>query len=338
MRQLNIGLNGFGRIGRSFARIALEKNLFNIVAVNTVKIPPSMLAYLLKYDSIYRTFPKEVKPLDDGILVDGKRIVAFTIPEPKDIPWEKQAVDIVIDCTGVFKTREQLKGHLKGFVKKVVLTSPSNDQSIPHLVLGVNDGNFAFSSSNIISNASCTTNCAAPMFKILEDNFKVISGFLTTAHAYTSSQQLLDNSAKELTRSRAANLSLIPTTTGAAKAVVKTIPGLAGKIDAMALRTPNPIGSFSDISAVVVRQTTADEVNKIFKSAAETSMKGILAYEETPLVSSDYIGSPYSCILDANYTKVINGNFLKVFGWYDNEWGYSSRLVDLVVKLATFMS
>lgn len=337
MKTVKVGLNGFGRIGRSFSRIALEKNSFDITAINTGKTSPSMLAYLLKYDSVYRTYPKDVKETADGIIIDGKKINSFNIKEPKDIPWENYKVDIVIDCTGVFKTKDVLKNHLHGSVKKVILTAPSKDKSIPHLVLGVNDNLFDFEKNDIISNASCTTNCAAPMFKVLNDNLKIVSGFLTTAHAYTSTQQLLDNSTKEYTRSRAANLSIIPSSTGAADAIGKVIPQIEGKIDGMAVRVPTPVGSFSDISAVVEKSTSVKKINYLFKKAAETSMKGILAYEETPLVSADYIGSPYSCIFDANYTKVINGNFVKIFGWYDNEWGYSARLVDLVVKLSEFI-
>lgn len=337
MKTLKVGLNGFGRIGRSFSRIALEKNSFDITVINTGKTSPSMLAYLLKYDSVYRTYPKDVKETAGGIIIDGKKINSFNIKEPKDIPWENYKVDIVIDCTGVFKTKDVLKNHLHGSVKKVILTAPSKDKSIPHLVLGVNDNLFDFEKNHIISNASCTTNCAAPMFKVLNDNLKIVSGFLTTTHAYTSTQQLLDNSTKEYTRSRAANLSIIPSSTGAADAIGKVIPQIEGKIDGMAVRVPTPVGSFSDISAVVEKSTSVKKINDLFKKAAETSMKGILAYEETPLVSADYIGSPYSCIFDANYTKVINGNFVKIFGWYDNEWGYSARLVDLVVKLSEFI-
>lgn len=336
MKRLNIGLNGFGRIGRAFTRIAFEKKLFNIVAVNTGNTPPPILAYLLKYDSVYRTYVKEVKEADGGITVDGEKIAISMIREPKDISWEKYHVDIVIDCTGVFKTRDTLKDHLRGSVKKVIVTAPVKDDSIPHIVLGVNEDEFDFARSDIISNASCTTNCAAPLFKIVNDYLKIVSGFLTTAHAYTSTQQLLDNSSKEYTRSRAAALSLIPSTTGAADAIGKVILMINGKIDGMAIRVPTPVGSFSDISAVVEKPTTKEQVNDLFKQAAETTMKDILAYEETPLVSSDYIGSPYSCIFDANYTKVINGNFVKIFGWYDNEWGYASRLVDLVSKLSAY--
>lgn len=334
---INIGLNGFGRIGRAFTRLAFDKNLFNIVAVNTGKTPPDMLSYLLKYDSVYRTYDKEVTAQSDGITIKGQKVFSFNIKNPNEIPWEKHYVDIVIDATGLFKTRDDLKKHLRGSVKKVILTAPAKDNSIPHIVLGVNDQDFDFKGANIISNCSCTTNCAAVMFKVLNDNFQIVSGFLTTAHAYTSSQQLLDNSSKEFTRSRAAALSIIPSTTGAAKAVAKVIPELFGKIDGMAIRVPTPVGSLTDVSAVVEKQTTAEEVNEVFKAAEENSMKGILHYEKTPLVSSDYIGSPYSCILDANYTKVVAGNLVKIFGWYDNEWGYCCRLVDLVIKLSEYI-
>lgn len=336
MKTLNVGLNGFGRIGRAFARIALEKELFNIVAINTGSTPPPMLSYLLKYDSVYRTYGKEVKETEGGIIVEGEPIATSIIREPHDIPWEKYGVDVVVDCTGVFKTREKLKDHLHGSVKKVIVTAPVKDNSIPHIVLGVNDNSFDFKNADIISNASCTTNCAAPLFKIINDNFKLTSGFLTTAHAYTITQQLLDNSSKEFTRARAATLSIIPSTTGAADAIGKTIPEINGKIDGMAIRVPTPVGSFSDVTAVVEKSTTIEDINTLFKQVSETALKGILGFETTPLVSSDYIGSPFSCIFDANYTKVINGNLVKVFGWYDNEWGYSSRLVDLVIKLTEF--
>ncbi|HLD26813.1 MAG TPA: type I glyceraldehyde-3-phosphate dehydrogenase [Patescibacteria group bacterium] len=337
METLNIGLNGFGRIGRAFARIALDKKLFNIVTINTRNTPAPMLAYLLQYDSVYRTYTKQITHDENSIAVDGIKIATSMIREPRDIPWEKYGVDVVIDATGVFKTRDKLKDHLRGSVKKVIVTAPVKDDSIPHIVLGVNNDSFDFKHVDIISNASCTTNCAAPMFQIIHDNFKIISGFLTTAHAYTITQQLLDNSSKEFTRARAATLSIIPSTTGAADAIGKTIPEINGKIDGMAIRVPTPVGSFSDISAVTEKSTTIEEVNSFFKHASQENMKGILDYATIPLVSSDYIGSPYSCIFDANYTKVINGNLVKVFGWYDNEWGYSSRLVDLVTKLAAYL-
>lgn len=333
MKRLKIGLNGFGRIGRAFARIGLNKNTFDIVAINTRKTKPEMLAYLLKHDSIYRTYGKNISALADGIMVDEKKIAATNFDEPAQIPWDQYGVDVVIDATGAFKTKEELLPHIKGMVKKVIITAPTSDNT-PHVVLGVNDDQINWQTENVISNASCTTNCAAPMFKILNDNFKVISGFLTTAHAYTSTQNLLDDSGENVERSRAAGLNIVPSTTGAVKAVVKVLPVLTGKIDGMAIRVPVPVVSFTDISAVVENPTTVDEVNQKFLEASNGPMKNILSFEKEVLVSSDFIGSSYSAIFDANYTKVINGNFIKVFGWYDNEWGYSVRLVELVEKIS----
>ena len=328
MQRLKVGLNGFGRIGRSFTRIALKRNSFDIVAINTRKTSNQMMAYLLQYDSIYRKFDMNVKEEQDGISVAGKKILTSLGDDPSQIPWEKYEIDLVIDATGAFNKKEDLKKHLRGSVKKVVLTAPANDDETPHLVLGVNDKEFDFKTCDVLSNCSCTTNCASPMFKVLDDNFKIVSGFLTTSHAYTQTQPLLDDTGKSPDRSRAAGINIVPTTTGAAKAVVKTLPHLAGKIDGMAIRIPVPIVSFSDISALVEKSTTIEEVNQAFKNASETTMKGILAYETEVLVSSDYIGSPFSCIFDANYTKVINGNVIKVFGGDENGLGYSSRFVD----------
>lgn len=334
MKRLKVGLNGFGRIGRSLTRIALKRNSFDIAAINTRKTSNMIMAYLLQYDSVYRKFGMSVKEERDGISIDGKKIPTTLGDDPSLIPWEKYGVDIVVDATGAFGDKEDLKKHLRGSVKKVILTAPSKDDETPHVVLGVNDKEFDFKSCDVLSNCSCTTNCASPMFKVLDDNFKIVSGFLTTSHAYTQTQPLLDDTGKSPDRSRAAGLNIVPTTTGAATAVVKTLPHLVGKIDGMAIRVPVPTVSFSDISAVVEKSTSVEEVNQTFKKASEQTMKGILAYETEVLVSSDYIGSPYSCVFDANYTKVLNGNFVKIFGWYDNEWGYSTRLVDLIEKLA----
>ncbi len=336
MKRLKIGLNGFGRIGRCFTRIALKRDSFDLVAINTRKTENKMISYLLKYDSVYRKFNMSVDEEAEGINVGGKKIFTTLNDDPSAIPWEKYGVDVVIEATGAFTKQEDLKKHLRGSVKKVILTAPSKDDETPHIVLGVNDNTFDFQSCDVLSNCSCTTNCASPMFKVLDDNFKIVSGFLTTDHAYTQTQPLLDDTGKSPDRSRAAGLNIVPTTTGAAKAVVKTLPHLKGKIDGMAIRVPVPTVSFSDISAVVEKQTTVDEVNQAFKTASETNMKNILAYETEVLVSSDFIGSSYSCIFDANYTKVINGNFIKIFGWYDNEWGYSTRLVDLVERLSNY--
>jgi len=333
---MKIGLNGFGRIGRAFARIALKRGL-DIALINTRKTPNSMLAYLLQYDSIYRKFEMEVKEEEDGILVSGKKIFTTQTSEIGDIPWDKYEVDIVIDATGAFTKKPDLEKHIKGSVKKVILTAPAKDEETPFVVLGVNDKEFDFQKEAVISMASCTTNCAAPMFKVIEDNLGVEKGFLTTVHSYTNSQNLVDDSGKKPDRARAAALNIIPSTTGAAKAVAKVIPSLKGLVDGMSLRVPTPTVSFTDISVVTKKSTTVDEVNNFFKQYSQNQMKGILAYEEQVLVSSDYIGSPYSCIFDANYTKVIEGNLVKIFGWYDNEWGYSTRLVDLVEKLERYL-
>lgn len=337
MKNVTVGLNGFGRIGRAFARIVLADNRFKIAAINTHGSKPDILAHLLQHDSVYRRFSKTVTAKSDGILVGGQSITTYNFSTPAEIPWEKHGVDVVIDCTGVFKTREDLKPHLGGSVKKVIMTAPTKDDSIPHVVLGANDDGFDFSSSDIISNASCTTNCAALMTKVLDDHFKIVSGFLTTVHAYTSSQELLDNASKTFTRSRAATLSIIPTTTGAAAAVCKTTACEPTRLGAIALRVPVSTGSISDMSVNVEKKTTVEEINTIFKKESEGKLKGILGYEQTPLVSADFIGSPYSCIFDPNYTQVLNGNFIKIFGWYDNEWGYSSRLADLIDRLATHL-
>ncbi len=334
MRKIKVGLNGFGRIGRAFTRIALTRGNFDIIAINTRKTPTSMMAYLLSFDSVYRKFEMDVKEESDGIAVNGKKILTLLNDKPENIPWDKYGTDVVVDATGAFTKKSDLEKHLKGSVKKVVLSAPAKDEETPFVVLGVNDSEFDFKKESVISMASCTTNCAAPMFKVINDNFKVISGFLTTAHAITISQSLLDDAGKKENLSRAAFINIIPSTTGAAKAVAKVIPELKGKVDGMALRIPVATGSITDISAVVEKSTSAEEVNKLFKEASVKFMKGILGYEDRVLVSSDYIGSSYSCIFDANYTKVVNGNLVKIFGWYDNEWGYSNRLVDLVEKLA----
>ncbi|MEK7597951.1 MAG: type I glyceraldehyde-3-phosphate dehydrogenase [Patescibacteria group bacterium] len=337
MQKIKVGLNGFGRIGRAFTRIALSRNNFEIVAINTRKTPTSIMAYLLAFDSVYRRFGMEVKEEQNGISVNGKKILTLLNDKPENIPWDKYGVDVVVDATGAFNKKPDLEKHLKGSVKKVILTAPAKDEETPFVVLGVNDKTFDFKKETVISNASCTTNCSAPMFKVINDNFKVVSGFLTTIHAMTISQKLLDDAGKTPGGSRAAFINIIPSTTGAAKAVAKVIPELKGKVDGMSLRVPVATGSITDISVVVEKPTTVEEVNKKFKEASETSMKGILGYEDRVLVSSDFIGSSFSCIFDANYTKVVNGNLVKIFGWYDNEWGYSTRLVDLVEKLSDFI-
>ncbi|PJB89037.1 type I glyceraldehyde-3-phosphate dehydrogenase [Candidatus Roizmanbacteria bacterium CG_4_9_14_0_8_um_filter_34_12] len=336
MKRLKIGLNGFGRIGRAFTRIAISQNQFDIVAINTRKTPVEMMAYLLQYDSVYRKFNKNVSISESALLIDNNKIVTTQNPLPENIPWDNFGVDVVVDATGAFTKKVDLVKHIKGTVKKVLLTAPSKDEETPHVVMGVNEDKIDWQNETVISNASCTTNCVAPLFKVLDDNFKIKSGFLTTSHAYTLTQSLLDDAGKDFERSRAAALNIIPSTTGAAKAVVKTLPHLQGKIDGMAIRVPVPTVSFSDISVIVEKNTTKEEVNQVYKKAQQKNPK-IIDYQEQILVSSDYIGSPYSVIFDANYTKVINQNFIKVFSWYDNEWGYSNRLVDLINLLVNYV-
>lgn len=337
MKPLKIGLNGFGRIGRAVTRIAFERGTFDIVAVNSRKGTPDMHAYLLKYDSVYRRYGKTVEYTDDQILVDGKAIQNLNYSKPEEIPWDEYGVDVVIDATGAFTTKEKLAPHMKGSVKKVILTAPAKDEVTTQVVLGVNDSEIDWGNEHILSNASCTTNCAAPMFKVLHDNFGVKSGFLTTIHAFTQSQTLHDNANKKPDRSRSAVLNSVPSTTGAAKAVGKVIPALNGILDGMAMRVPVPTGSFTDISAILEKEATVDQINHLFKSVSEHHMKGVLAYETDVVVSSDFIGQPFSCTFDSNYTKVMPGNMVKVFGWYDNEWGYSNRVVDLVERVSNYV-
>lgn len=336
MKRIKVGLNGFGRIGRAVMRIAQERNTFEIAAINTRKTTPDILAYLLQYDSVYRRFNKKVEAGADFIAVDGKKIPALMIADISAIPWSDYGVDVVIDATGAFTTKEDLLKHIKGSVKKVLLTAPAKDDTT-HVVLGVNDDAIDWKNEQVISNASCTTNCAAPMFSILEKELGVEMGYLTTIHSYTATQSLLDEANKKPDRSRAAALNMGPSTTGAAKAVGKVIPALRGKLDGMSVRVPTPTVSFTDISAVVKKDVTAEEVNALFKKYAFGDMQAVLGYETAPLVSSDFIGDAHSCIFDANYTKVMNKRLVKVFGWYDNEWGYSSRIVDLVEKVSDFV-
>jgi glyceraldehyde 3-phosphate dehydrogenase len=333
MKRLKVGLNGFGRIGRAFTRIALNRNEFDIKLINTRRTEPEMLAYLLKHDSVYRTFSQEVCAEGSNLLINGSPIATSMEANPEAIDWEKHGVEVVVDATGAFTQREDLSKHLGATVKRVILTAPSKDESIPHLVLGVNDEAINWEKEMIISNASCTTNCASPMLKVLVKNFGVASGMLTTIHAMTMTQSMLDDANKKPDRSRSAIANIVPSTSGAAKAIVKTLPELEGKLAVGAVRVPVPTGSLTDLTINLETTATAEEVNMAFKQAASTNLKRILAYENEILVSSDFIGSPYSCIFDANYTKVINNTLLKVMGWYDNEWGYSTRLVDLIARL-----
>lgn len=337
MKRLRVGLNGFGRIGRALTRIALDEDLFDIAVINTRKTQAEMMAYLLRYDSVYRTFAHEVHAENGMLKVNTHSIPTVQNATIDTIPWDEHEVDIVVDATGAYMTHEDLHKHLKGTVKKVLLTAPSKDDVIPHVVLGVNDREFDFANHAIISNCSCTTNCAAPLFKVLNDSFRIVKGELTTIHAMTLTQSLLDDTGKSFDRARAASQNIIPTTSGASKAVVKTIPSLKGKIEVMSVRVPVPTVSMCDATVVVERSTDVDAVLSAFKIAADTQMSGILQYQTETLVSSDYIGNTHSCIFDANYTKVIDGNMIKVVSWYDNEWGYACRIADLVQRVGHFI-
>ncbi|MCX7833097.1 MAG: type I glyceraldehyde-3-phosphate dehydrogenase [Ignavibacteria bacterium] len=325
-----IGINGFGRIGRLvFKKMFLEGG-FDVISINDL-MDTKTLAHLLKYDSIHGKFPADIQALDDGIKVNDKTIRVTAEKDPSLLGWDKLGVDFVVEATGVFTKREKLELHLKAGAKKVILTAPPKDDIDAIVVIGVND-DILKPEHKIISNASCTTNCLAPMVKVIDDNLGIIKGFMTTVHSYTNDQVMLDQPHKDLRRARAGAINIIPTTTGAAKAVGKVLPHLKGKLDGFALRVPTPDASITDFVCQVKRETTREEVNSFMKKASENELKGILAYTEDPLVSSDIIGDSHSCIFDALSTMV-NGDMVKVIGWYDNEWGYSCRVVDLIKKL-----
>jgi glyceraldehyde 3-phosphate dehydrogenase len=326
-----VGINGFGRIGRNFFRAQLERGGdIEIVAANDLGDQATM-AHLLKYDSNLGPFAGDVELGDGVIRAGGEEIKLFSERDPGAIPWGDVGVDVVLESTGFFTDREGAQKHLDAGVKKVVISAPATDPDVT-LVLGVNDDAYDKATHNIISNASCTTNCVAPMAKVLHDAFTVEQGFMTTIHAYTNDQQILDLPHKDLRRARAAAINLIPTSTGAARAIGVVLPELKGKIDGMSMRAPVPTGSVTDLVVRVARETSVDEVNAAFRAAADGPLQNYLEYTEDPIVSSDIKRSPYSCIFDSDLTMV-NGSMVKVFGWYDNEWGYSCRLVDLIGKL-----
>ncbi len=324
-----VALNGFGRIGRQIFRINLEKDYFDIVAINDLSDSKTM-AHLLKYDSNYGVLHNEIKAEDKDIVVDGKKYDVFTERDPESLPWADLGVDVVIEATGVFRTREGATKHLTAGAKKVVLTAPGKDEIDFTTVLGVNDGDYDPENHKIISNASCTTNCLAPVAKALNDAFGIEKGLMTTIHSYTTSQKILDMSCKDLRRARAAGESMIPTTTGAAKAVALVLPELNGKLNGISIRVPTPTVSLVDLTFVSGKSTTAEEVNQVLKAAADGPMNGYLGYTTEPLVSIDFKGNQNSSTVDALSTEVIGDNLVKVLSWYDNEWGYSSRVVDLV--------
>jgi glyceraldehyde 3-phosphate dehydrogenase len=328
---INVGINGFGRIGRLVFRRMMQTGGFNIVGINDIT-DAKTLAYLLKYDSVHGIFPGTVTAEADGIVVEGKKYKVMAEKDPTKLPWKALGADIVIEGTGVFTNREKLQMHVTAGAKKVLLTAPAKDEIDATIVVGVND-HILTGKEVFLSNASCTTNCLAPMVKVLHESFGVDHGFMTTIHSYTNDQRVLDLPHKDLRRARAAALSIIPTTTGAARTVGKVIPELKGKLDGFSLRVPTPDASITDFVAVLKKSVTKDEINAAMKKAAETTMKGILQYTEDELVSSDIIGNEYSCIFDSKLTMA-QGNTVKVFGWYDNEWGFSCRVIDLLKKIA----
>lgn len=328
-----VGINGFGRIGRIFFRSALKDSEFNdnfeVVAVNDLTDTKN-LAYLLKYDSVHGVLDCKVEAKDNAIVVDGKEIKVISEPNPEKLPWKDLGVELVLESTGRFRNREDAEKHLKAGAKKVVISAPANNPDLT-VVLGANEELYNKEKHNIISMASCTTNCLSPMVKVLNDKFGLKRGFLTTVHAYTSDQRLIDLPHQKWRRGRAANVSIVPTTTGAAQAIGVVLPELNGRLTGVALRVPVPCGSITDLSAELGKEVTRDDVNNAFKEAADAELKGILQYTEDEIVSNDIVGNPHSCILDGLSTMVIGekSNMVKVFGWYDNEWGYSTRLVDL---------
>ena len=326
---IKIGINGFGRIGRLVFRAALNRDNLEFVAINDL-MDPATLAQLLKYDSTHGRFPGEVNVAENGITVNGKFIKIFAEKDPAKLPWSDEGVNLVVESTGIFRQREQIAMHLGGTVKKAILTVPAKDEIDATIVLGVNDDDLK-AEHQIISNASCTTNCLAPVAKVLLENFGLVKGFMTTCHSYTNDQRLLDMPHKDLRRARSAAVNIVPTTTGAAKAVGKVIPALKGKLDGMAFRVPVQDGSITDFVCEVEKEATKEEINAAFKKAAEGPLKGILQYSEDPLVSTDIVGNPHSSIFDAPLTMV-SGTMVKVVSWYDNEWGYSNRVVDLIEK------
>ena len=325
---LKVGVNGFGRIGRNFLRASLESGAnFEIVGINDLT-DNATLAHLLKYDSILGRLKQPVTFTDTTITVGGKTISVSAERDPANIPWGKLGVDVVVESTGIFTKAADAQKHINAGAKKVIISAPATDEDIT-IVMGVNHEKYEPTKHNIISNASCTTNCLAPMAKVLNDEFGIVRGLMTTIHAYTNDQVILDFPHKDLRRSRAAALSIIPTSTGAAKAISLVLPELKGKLDGYALRVPVPTGSATDLTVELAREASVVEINAALKKASTGSLKGYLSYTEDPIVSADIVTDPSSCILDAGLTKVI-GTTAKVVGWYDNEWGYSNRLVDLI--------
>ena len=326
--RIKVGINGFGRIGRNIFRAAMGSGDFDFVAINDIT-DTKTLAHLLKYDSVLGNLDAEIKATENSITVDGDEFRIYSERDPGKIDWASVGAEIVVESTGLFTKRADAAKHLHDSVKKVIISAPATDEDVT-VVLGVNEASYDPKQHHVISNASCTTNCLAPIAKVLHDNFTIKKGLMTTIHSYTNDQQLLDFPHKDLRRARAAGLSIIPTSTGAAKAIGLVMPELKGKLDGISLRVPTPNVSIVDLVAEVEKTTSKDEVNAAMKKAADGPMRGLLQYSEEPLVSVDFRKNPHSSILDAPYTSVLEGNLVKLLSWYDNEWAYSSRVVDLI--------
>jgi glyceraldehyde 3-phosphate dehydrogenase len=331
---VKVAINGFGRIGRNVFREIFKRGSLEVVAINDLT-DAKTLAHLLKYDSVYGKFDGTVEVKENALVINGKEIKVFAEKDPANLPWKDLGVDIVVESTGVFRSKDKAGAHITAGAKKVIITAPAKGEVDATVVLGVNDSDLK-AEHTVISCASCTTNSIAPVIKVLHEKFKVVSGFLTTVHAYTNDQRILDLPHKDLRRARAAAINSIPTTTGAAKAVALVIPDLKGKLDGVAIRVPVPVGSITDFVCVVEKATTAEEVNAAMKEAAENELKGILYYNDEEIVSSDIVGNPHSAIFDSTLTKV-NGTLVKVFSWYDNEYGYSCRVVDTAERWAKML-
>lgn len=324
---IRVAINGFGRIGRMVYRAGYSDPEMEFVAINDLT-DNKTLAHLLKYDSAHGKFGGTVSYNDEGLIVDGKKLLVFREKDPSALPWGKLNIDVVVESTGIFTTADKCRLHLNAGAKKVLLSAPGKEGEIFTMVKGVNE--HLYEGQEIVSNASCTTNCLAPVVKVLDDNFGVEKGFMTTVHSYTADQRLVDAPHSDLRRARSAGVNMVPTTTGAAKTVGEVIKHLKGKLDGISIRVPTQDGSVTDFVCVLGRDTSKEEINAIFKSAAEKDLKGVLEYSEDPLVSTDIIGNPHSSIFDAQSTNVMDKRFVKVLSWYDNEWGYSCRMIDLI--------
>lgn len=332
MMAIKIAINGFGRIGRNVLRGAFKDPDLEFVAINDLT-DAKTLAHLLKYDSVHGIFDAEVSATDNAIVVDGKEIKIFSEKNPAVLPWKELGVDVVVESTGVFRKRDQAQWHLDAGAKKVIITAPAKNEDIT-IVMGVNEAQYDPANHHVVSNASCTTNCLAPVAKVVHENFGIKRGFMTTVHSYTNDQQILDLPHKDLRRARAAAMSIIPTTTGAAVAVGLVLPELKGKLDGFAMRVPTPDVSIVDLTCELEKTATAEEINAALKKAADGPLAGVLAYTEDPLVSMDYKGNSNSAIVDGQLTNTLGGNFVKVVAWYDNEWAYSLRVADLAKFMA----